>query len=184
MLGVEEMILVDPDILEIHNLNRLPFSLEDVGKPKVDVLASLIQKLRPDIDIYYFQEKFENVKDFISPMVMEEAVIVDAVDRVSTSNEIVRWAKKVAEELGILLWYLNINYDGLRFSVRYGDAESISETFDADDTEGYTIVPSFVGSAVLPALLGFLVHTATTIRQYYLHADVVNLLRGKINPKY
>ena len=38
MSGVRKLTLFDHDKLEIHNLNRLPFSALNVGKPKTEVL--------------------------------------------------------------------------------------------------------------------------------------------------
>lgn len=36
-LGVKKVIIVDYDVVDIHNLNRqIMFGLEDVGKSKVD----------------------------------------------------------------------------------------------------------------------------------------------------
>ncbi len=51
MTGTEKVNLFDSDDLEAHNLNRLPFTLNDIGKPKVEVLKKYIENIRPDADV-------------------------------------------------------------------------------------------------------------------------------------
>ena len=51
-LGVGELILMDPDDVEESNLNRLVGSSHpDIGKPKVDVAAALVRRIRPNIGV-------------------------------------------------------------------------------------------------------------------------------------
>ena len=52
MSGAKEITLVDADKLELSNLNRLPFSENDIGKHKVDVVKEFIVKIRPDTNIF------------------------------------------------------------------------------------------------------------------------------------
>lgn len=47
-LGVEEMILIDPDSIQASNLNRLVYATEqDVGRPKVEVAAGRGHQILP-----------------------------------------------------------------------------------------------------------------------------------------
>jgi molybdopterin/thiamine biosynthesis adenylyltransferase len=47
-LGVEDLLLVDPDVIERSNLNRVVGSVSgDVGRHKVDVAAALVERIRP-----------------------------------------------------------------------------------------------------------------------------------------
>jgi molybdopterin-synthase adenylyltransferase len=49
-LGIGSFLLIDPDVVEESNLNRLVgASQNDVGKPKVEVAARHIESIRPDI---------------------------------------------------------------------------------------------------------------------------------------
>ena len=51
-LGVKKFILVDPDTVEVTNLNRLAnASPSDVGQPKTDVAKRYIQSVSPDADV-------------------------------------------------------------------------------------------------------------------------------------
>lgn len=49
--GVTELVLIDGDTVQPENLNRLPFTLEDIGRPKVEVLEEFIKKIRPEANI-------------------------------------------------------------------------------------------------------------------------------------
>lgn len=56
-LGVENFLLIDPDVVEHTNLNRIVgASLKDVGSPKVRVAAQLIRQINPAADVISLQE--------------------------------------------------------------------------------------------------------------------------------
>lgn len=60
MTGVSKcMILIDGDVIEESNLNRLPFKPEDVGRKKVNVLKEFINNIRPDLPVITFDEHFD-----------------------------------------------------------------------------------------------------------------------------
>jgi hypothetical protein len=51
-LGVGRLTLIDDEVIETTNLNRVLGSVpRDVGRPKVRVLASLARRIRPDIGV-------------------------------------------------------------------------------------------------------------------------------------
>ncbi len=51
-LGVREITLLDPDVVEISNLNRLVgSSRSDVGKPKVEVAATLVRGVNKGVRV-------------------------------------------------------------------------------------------------------------------------------------
>lgn len=51
-LGVRDFLLVDPDVVEESNLNRLVgASSHDVGRPKVDVARDLVHGIHADADV-------------------------------------------------------------------------------------------------------------------------------------
>lgn len=68
-LGVKDFVLIDHDIIEITNLNRLIGATEaDVGKKKVDIAAQLIQSIQPSAKIEVHTEPvhsqvLRNLKD-------------------------------------------------------------------------------------------------------------------------
>jgi molybdopterin/thiamine biosynthesis adenylyltransferase len=51
-LGVKKFVLLDPDLVEIHNLNRLiGASHGDIGRPKVDVIAAALASISRDLEV-------------------------------------------------------------------------------------------------------------------------------------
>ncbi len=63
-LGVENWVLVDPDILELSNANRF-FGYhqgEDDGKPKVEVARRELMAFNPEMKIDVYQESFPSEK--------------------------------------------------------------------------------------------------------------------------
>lgn len=51
-LGVGALVLIDPDTVEMSNLNRLVGASEtDIGRPKVEVYANLIRTISPRIEL-------------------------------------------------------------------------------------------------------------------------------------
>lgn len=51
-LGVRKLLLLDPDVLEETNLNRVVGATRlDIGRPKVEVAAELIRRINPQIEV-------------------------------------------------------------------------------------------------------------------------------------
>lgn len=48
MQGCRDVHVYDNDELELHNLNRLPFSIDDVGDKKTAVVKRFIERIRPE----------------------------------------------------------------------------------------------------------------------------------------
>ncbi|HEY5705822.1 MAG TPA: ThiF family adenylyltransferase [Terrimicrobiaceae bacterium] len=59
-LGFRRYMLIDHDLLEATNLNRLPYRACDVGKVKVDLAASFIRDLDPEADIQCLPTRVED----------------------------------------------------------------------------------------------------------------------------
>ena len=77
--GVGELILVDGDFVEIHNLNRqILYSTSDLGLPKAYIAAKRIKELNPEVRVRPIQAKLapENIEKILS----EADVIVDGLD--------------------------------------------------------------------------------------------------------
>ena len=57
---VQILYLIDPDTVEISNLNRTPYRESDIGKPKVVALTEIIKQAR-DITVVPIQDRSENI---------------------------------------------------------------------------------------------------------------------------
>jgi len=141
MSGVDELILVDSDIVEVSNLNRLLLEESAVGKKKVVALKELISKVRKGIRIEIQDSRIEKP---INCQILRGDIFC-CTDNLKSQQIICAFCKK--NELN----YQRIGYDGTTLNV--------SKTFplslkDAENEGGYTVTPSWVIPAVLAAAAG------------------------------
>lgn len=61
-MGFQKITLVDPDRVEMSNLNRTPYSLEHVGMRKVDALADLLKEKVPGVRVKVFKRPVESLR--------------------------------------------------------------------------------------------------------------------------
>ena len=141
MSGVEDLILVDSDIVEVSNLNRLFFEETCVGKKKAEALKNLILTVRKQVRIEIHDMRIEKPLD----CQVLRGEIFCCTDNLKSQQIICAYCKK--NEFA----YQRIGYDGTILNV--------SKTFplsfrEADQQEGYTITPSWVIPAVFAAAAG------------------------------
>lgn len=141
MSGVEELILVDSDIVEVSNLNRLLLEESFVGKKKAEALKDLILSIRKETRIEIQDMRIEKPID----CQVLRGDIFCCTDNLKSQQLICAFCKK--NELN----YQRIGYDGTILNV--------SKTFplslkDADEERGYIVTPSWVIPAVFAAAAG------------------------------
>ncbi len=54
-LGIENLILLDGDVVEVSNLNRQNYTEKDIEKPKVEAIRSRLLAINPDANIEVHQ---------------------------------------------------------------------------------------------------------------------------------
>jgi hypothetical protein len=54
-LGFERFLIVDPDVVEPTNLNRLPFGVERIGQPKVTAWREYLSSINPGVSVFTHQ---------------------------------------------------------------------------------------------------------------------------------
>jgi len=140
MAGIPKVDLVDPDVVEESNLNRLPLPHSSVGQRKVTVLRSLLSSLRPDaVVMAYAVPVSEFLLRGLSPM-----VLVDCTDDPRAQELCYKYCCNNGTR------YVRAGYNG-------GTHITITSTvaeWDAGvegESPRYTIVPSFVAPAVIAA---------------------------------
>ena len=132
--GLERVVIVDFDDIELHNLNRTPYRYFDVGRPKVEALAELIMERRPDIEVIPYNG---NVEDPEAIKLLEDVdFIVDARDNLFPLPPQLR--KKTVFKLG---------YDGFTITIM------MNPKYDKPVQQTYETVPSYL---VPPQLLAAL----------------------------
>lgn len=86
--GIGSLKVVDFDLVEISNLNRLAFGTIDVvGKPKIDGFAELALKINPEIRIETSREFFSG-EDAPRIVDQEAAVHADCVDSLNSKVQL------------------------------------------------------------------------------------------------
>lgn len=129
VIGVQELILIDYDKIEPHNLNRTLFKTSDIGVDKVTAVTELIMERRSDIRIRGFSKRIESLAPF-ELKELEGAFIIDCRD--------------VLEELPLETNKLvKLGYDGLSITLILNPKYGKIWDLEPDET-GYDIVPSFL----------------------------------------
>ena len=140
MSGVEELILVDSDMVEVSNLNRLPLEETCVGKKKTEALKDLITRIRKHLRLEIHDMRIEKPIDC---QVLRGEVFC-CTDNLKSQQIICAFCKKND------LVYQRIGYDGTILNV----SKTFPLSFNEDIREGYTVTPSWVIPAVFAASAG------------------------------
>jgi len=136
MSGIPELHLFDFDTIEVHNLNRLDVSINDVGKKKVDVMERICKEIRPDCNFNGYP--FE-CKEYMVPEDIDW--FIDCTDKIDCQK--VHY--DIANRKGFK--YMKVGYDGYSISIN----NRVASWGDGED--GYRITPSFVAPAMIIASL-------------------------------
>lgn len=94
--GVGRLILADRDLVEESNLNRQAYFLSDVGKVKVEALASLIRAINPGVrlDIHRIEISPANTAELFA----EADLLIEAFDRAESKRWLIEaWCKSFPE---------------------------------------------------------------------------------------
>lgn len=85
--GFNRFKIVDFDVVEMSNLNRQFYFLEQIGVPKVKALEENLRKINPNLYIEALEDKI--TKDNVKQIFSDCDVIVEAFDKVEYKTMIV-----------------------------------------------------------------------------------------------
>lgn len=140
MSGVKELILVDTDIAEVSNLNRLLLREDQIGIKKTEVLKELICSIRKQTRVEIQDMRIEKPID----CQVLRGEIFCCTDNLKSQQLICAYCKKNN------LAYQRIGYDGTILNV----SKTFPLSFKEPNQEGYTVTPSWVIPAVFAAAAG------------------------------
>jgi hypothetical protein len=141
MSGVEELILIDSDTIEVSNLNRLPLKEASVGLKKTQAVKGYISEIRKITRIETHDLRIKKPEDC---QILRGSVFC-CTDNLKSQQLICAHCKK--NELP----YQRIGYDGTILNV----SKTFPLTFEEiKDEGGYTVTPSWVIPAVFAAAAG------------------------------
>jgi molybdopterin/thiamine biosynthesis adenylyltransferase len=141
MSGVEELILVDHDRVEVSNLNRLPLQESYVGVRKIAAIREFVAKIRKLVRIEEHDKRIEKPEDCI----ILRGMVFCCTDNLKNQQLICAYCKKNK------IPYQRVGYDGTVLNVSKTFPLSFKQIPERD---GYTITPSWVIPAVLASALG------------------------------
>lgn len=104
--GFKRLVLVDFDRVEVTNLNRQFYFLEQVGEAKVVALKQNLLQINPDLEITVHQQKISaaNINNFFNDC----PVVVEAFDQAELKQLLVEYfinsAKLVVTVSGLAGW--------------------------------------------------------------------------------
>ena len=106
-IGVGKLVLVDEGVVELSNLNRqVLYSVDDIGKPKVEVAASKLRRLNPNVEIVPIKARL--TEELAEKLVPQVNVVVDALDNWETRfilNKVCVKYRKPLVHGGVEAWY-------------------------------------------------------------------------------
>jgi sulfur carrier protein ThiS adenylyltransferase len=76
--GLGTLILADNDAVEISNLNRQLFFLDDIGKPKVFALAARLKSINPYINL--IENPCEITPENVKELFLRADILIEAFD--------------------------------------------------------------------------------------------------------
>ena len=140
MSGVEELILIDRDKIELTNLNRLPLEKKAVGLLKTAQVKQYILALRDTVKVETHEIYIDSARD----CEILRGAIFCCTDNLKSQQLICAYAKKNS------LPYQRIGYDGTILNV----SKTFPLSFKETNERGYTVTPSWGVPAVLAAAIG------------------------------
>jgi molybdopterin/thiamine biosynthesis adenylyltransferase len=141
MSGVEELILVDYDMVEVSNLNRLPLEDSYIGMEKTAAVREFITQIRKFVRIEIHDKRIEKPEDCM----ILRGMVFCCTDNLKSQQIICAYCRKNNFR------YQRVGYDGTVLNVSKAFPLSFKQPVEQD---GYTTTPSWVIPAVLAAALG------------------------------
>lgn len=168
LTGVERIILIDNDIIEDSNLNRTPFTLNQVNQFKVNAMSELIIKRRINCGVYPVASRFEEISDCVFNVMPDPDVVVDCRD---TTKPLKRWADKCIITGG---------YNGSNITIHVKpDYSKIwgSDRVRYSVTPSWLIPPVFIASIIV-SFICFKLDIKETIKTFDLKNFIMEVLNG------
>ena len=136
LAGTKNLVLIDSDLVEIHNLNRTLFRPYHVGMRKVDALHELLLDIRPTLTVETYPMRSDNIPDMIRNQ-WTSHVVLDCRDEISPLE-------------GYAETPVNGGYDGRRITLSVNPR--LNDIFADSQFVQYRITPSYVVPAALIGL--------------------------------
>lgn len=78
--GIQKFILIDPDILEVHNICRHMCGISDIGRPKVDAVRDLILDKNPRATVDAIKDSFTIFNENLCSKLLSSDIVIVTTD--------------------------------------------------------------------------------------------------------
>jgi len=190
-IGANNLYLVDGDNVEISNVGRTIYDLNDVNDCKVVAISRKIELIRPDINLKKlavsfnfrtFEETAHNLlcdkfyKSKGSPLIM-----IDCRDsnEITNNNEEMKYFKEKFKEYNVV--YYRVRYDGHNITIQRGFEDYTMMTVDDGVIRGYTQGSSIFGAMFSALLITYLVILDYTFIRTIIDDVFYNTMADKID---
>ncbi|GHU07798.1 hypothetical protein AGMMS50225_05300 [Betaproteobacteria bacterium] len=104
--GIKKLTLVDPDIVEWHNLTRTVYGHGDVGIHKVDALRTHLLHIFNDLDVVTYSDAIENIDISLYLNTLGQAdIVIVAVDDPKSQGYIDRYCYSLKKPVVVIGLY-------------------------------------------------------------------------------
>jgi len=159
--SIEKITLVDPDKVEIHNLNRTPYRFNQIGKYKSTGMAEIISERRPNLIINPVIDYIENRLGLLE----ESNLFVDCRDRVDT----------LSEKSPILVGY---DKDSISISIGFKNDKIFDSEYPSSSYTGAWVIPPVIGaSLIVHYLLREQWDNERTVNRTLTISELLNLIK-------
>lgn len=139
LVGTERIVLLDDDVVEDTNLNRSPFTIYQIGMPKVDAIASLIAERRLGCEVIPLQCRSDGLSEDARTL-LSGAMVFDCRDSIEPMQI------PGTHDCGIIG-----GYDGTSVTIHINP--KLESVFGVEQEVRYRTIPSFVGAPALIAAI-------------------------------
>ena len=143
MSGVGEIYLFDSDVIEEHNLNRLPYTYHEIGTKKTEALREYIKRIRPGCIIHCFDDVTEVTMGFFDAN--RPSALIACTDNIKSQLMLHNYCKKNRVR------FIRVGYDGNHVTLLNHVPTWVGKK--ESERGGYTVVPSWVSPPAMIASL-------------------------------
>lgn len=177
-LGVGEIVAVDPDVFEEHNINRQLYSSpENLGFAKVEAAATRVHLINPAVNIIPVKERFSEESGQV--MLAGIHVAVDGLDSVSTRLSLSRVCRKLTIPLvhgAICGWFgqVTTQFPGeTTIEQLYGSCLADKGMEKKEGNPAFT--PAVVASLQVAEVCKILLGLGCTLRRRMLYINLLDM---------
>ncbi|MBC6116760.1 ThiF family adenylyltransferase [Listeria innocua] len=180
-MGVGNITIVDYDKIELSNLNRQNFTMNDINQEKVSSLKNYLESINPYVNITSINKQILNQED-LNELIANNDVIISCIDKPKNIHDLLDNVSRECCKPWILGGYASTIMNHALFD---GSSPGLSSVINKDITENYEAKMIFANeewkweNAVISPIANVSGNISALYALYYL-TDLVQIKSGKI----